>query len=72
MSSIANEIILLREYRTSLIADVVTGKLDVREAAAQLPDEDQEVPAIDELDEPGDLYEGGLVDLDGAPEDPEP
>ncbi len=28
------EIALLREYRTRLIADVVTGKLDVREAAA--------------------------------------
>ena len=26
-----------REYRTRLIADVVTGKLDVREAAAELP-----------------------------------
>jgi type I restriction enzyme S subunit len=32
------EISLLREYRTRLIADVVTGKLDVREAAAKLPD----------------------------------
>ena len=31
------EIRLLREYRTRLIADVVTGKLDVREAAAKLP-----------------------------------
>jgi type I restriction enzyme S subunit len=31
------EIELLREYRTRLIADVVTGKLDVRAAAAQLP-----------------------------------
>ncbi len=31
---------LLREYRTRLIADVVTGKLDVREAAAALPDID--------------------------------
>ena len=30
---------LLQEYRTRLIADVVTGKLDVREAADQLPDE---------------------------------
>ncbi len=30
---------LLKEYRTRLIADVVTGKLDVREAAAALPDE---------------------------------
>jgi type I restriction enzyme S subunit len=33
------EIALLREYRTRLISDVVTGKLDVREAAARLPDE---------------------------------
>ncbi|TAL82284.1 MAG: restriction endonuclease subunit S, partial [Candidimonas sp.] len=31
------EIELLREYQTRLIADVVTGKLDVREAAARLP-----------------------------------
>ena len=31
---------LLREYRTRLIADVVTGKLDVREAAAALPEVD--------------------------------
>ena len=30
------QIELLQEYRTRLIADVVTGKLDVREAAAQL------------------------------------
>ena len=29
---------LLEEFRTRLIADVVTGKLDVREAAAQLPE----------------------------------
>ena len=33
------QIDLLEEYRTRLIADVVTGKLDVREAAARLPDE---------------------------------
>ena len=32
------QIELLQEYRTRLIADVVTGKLDVREAAAQLPE----------------------------------
>ena len=31
------QIELLQEYRTRLIADVVTGKLDVREAAAGLP-----------------------------------
>ena len=34
------EIDLLREYRTRLIADVVTGKLDVRGAAAALPELD--------------------------------
>ena len=28
----------MREYRERLIADVVTGKLDVREAAEQLPE----------------------------------
>ena len=39
ISRLEREIRLLREYRTSLIADVVTGKLDVREAAARLPAE---------------------------------
>ena len=34
------EVALLREYRTRLIADVVTGKLDVRDAAAGLPEVD--------------------------------
>ena len=34
------EIAHLREYRTHLIADVVTGKLDVRAAAAALPEVD--------------------------------
>lgn len=32
------EIELLREYRTRLVADVVTGKLDVRAVSATLPD----------------------------------
>ena len=34
------QIELLQEYRTRLIADVVTGKVDVREAAAQLSGDD--------------------------------
>jgi type I restriction enzyme S subunit len=42
------EIALLREYRTRLIADVVTGKLDVRTAAAALPEEIEEPEALDE------------------------
>ena len=39
ISRLEREIDLLREYRTRLVADVVTGKLDVRETAALLPDE---------------------------------
>ncbi len=42
------QIELVQEYRTRLIADVVTGKLDVREAAARLPDEDDEAEPIAE------------------------
>jgi type I restriction enzyme S subunit len=39
ISRLEREIELLREYRTRLVADVVTGKLDVREAASRLPEE---------------------------------
>ena len=35
-----HEIDLLHEYRTRLIADIVTGKLDVQDAAAELPEVD--------------------------------
>jgi type I restriction enzyme S subunit len=48
------EIELLREYSARLIADVVTGKLDVREAAARLPEEaapDTAEDTADGLDE---------------------
>ena len=41
------QIELVQEYRIKLIADVVTGKLDVREAAAQLPDETDDQNPID-------------------------
>ncbi len=47
------EIDLLGEYRTRLIADVVTGKLDVRAAAAGLPETDPLAPA-DGADAPAD------------------
>ena len=39
IARLERELELLREYRIRLIADVVTGKLDVRKAAARLPDE---------------------------------
>lgn len=39
------EMDLLKEFRTRLVADVVTGKLDVREVAANLSDEPAEIDA---------------------------
>ena len=60
---------LLQQYRTRLIADVVTGKLDVREAAARLPDEVEEPEPCDETDA---LTEGEEVpsdDLDATSEE---
>jgi type I restriction enzyme S subunit len=39
-----SEIALMQEYRTRLTADIVTGKLDVREAAARLPELPPDAP----------------------------
>ena len=39
---------LLDEYRTRLITDVVTGKLDVREAVARLPGDNSPVESDDQ------------------------
>ena len=49
------EIDLLKEYRTRLTADVVTGKLDVREAAAKLPDEMEELDLVQGIDDSADI-----------------
>lgn len=49
-ASITKEIALFIEYRTRLITDVVTGKLDVREAAGRLPE-----TAVDLVAAPTDL-----------------
>ena len=51
------EVELLDEYRARLIADVVTGKLDARGAAAALP----EVDPLDAEDDPG-----GPLDADAG------
>lgn len=61
MDCTQREITLLREYRTRLIADVVTGKLDVRAAAAALPAD----PAESDGTEP-------LEDEEPETEEPEP
>jgi type I restriction enzyme S subunit len=67
ISRLQREIQLLREYRTRLVADVVTGKLDVREAAAKLPDAAAEAEELatepNELDQEGEeLAEENLVE----------
>ncbi|MFZ5898143.1 MAG: restriction endonuclease subunit S [Bacillota bacterium] len=60
------EIELLREYRTRLIADVVTGKVDVREVAAQLPEEPPEEEA--ELMDTEEIAEGETTDEESGAE----
>ena len=56
IQGVEREISLIQEFRTRLIADVVTGKLDVRAAAANLP-ETVELEPIDDLVEGDDLDE---------------
>ena len=51
-ASAQRETALLREYHARLIADVVTGKFDVREEAARLPDEVEELEPLDEARAP--------------------
>ena len=63
------QIKLVQEYRTRLIADVVTGKLDVREAAAQLPGEADDQDPIEESDPLADGLPGDLYDIDESVED---
>jgi type I restriction enzyme S subunit len=60
------EIELLREYRTRLIADVVTGKADVREVAAQLPEEPPEdiEAAAEEAEGEGEIDPAEIAESD--------
>jgi type I restriction enzyme S subunit len=64
ISRLEREIELLREYRTTLTAEVVTGKLDVREAAKRLPDQTEELlPPDESLD---DLVDDEITEEDEA------
>jgi type I restriction enzyme S subunit len=65
------DIELLREYRTRLVADVVTGKLDVREAAARLPDEAEKPETLDEIEAEDEAEGAGADDTDEVPEEAE-
>ena len=53
VSRLQREIDFLREYRSRLVADVVTGKFDVRGAAARLPYETLPETAEESIDETG-------------------
>ena len=57
-----SELSLLSEYRTRLIADVVTGKLDVREAAVRLPEDVAEPESLGEAEPLPDREEETTVD----------
>ena len=70
-TSAQRETSLLREYHIRLIADVVTGKLDVREAAVGLPDEVNEPEPSDETSALIDGEEEPSDDLDAVPEEAE-
>ena len=67
VQGVQEEISFLREYRYRLIADLVTGKLDVREAVARLPEEpdepdesdwNQEAEETEPLDDTEEIPEG--------------
>jgi type I restriction enzyme S subunit len=60
---------VLREYRTRLITDVVTGKLDVREAAALLHDEAEEPELVDGGNAMNTVDDEPVEDLDTVPEE---
>ncbi len=58
IGTLLRQISLLREYRTRLIADVVTGKVDVRAAAQGLPEEVDELEPLGEVEAPAEDEEG--------------
>jgi type I restriction enzyme, S subunit len=59
---------LMEEYRKALISAVITGKLDVREAAKNLPEEIEDIETMDEIiDEVDDNEE--LIGIDQVKED---
>lgn len=67
-SVVEREVALLREYRTRLVADVVTGKLDVRAAAAQLSNDpgEPDAPPLDDPDTPDEDAAEDAPDLEPA------
>ncbi|MCK1737992.1 restriction endonuclease subunit S [Bradyrhizobium sp. 138] len=65
ISKIVSEVSLIEEFRARLIADAVTGKLDVRTTAASLSDT-IEVEAVDDVAEDDDIMESEVDSEDEA------
>ena len=65
------EITLLREYRTSLITDLVAGRFDIHEAEMQLQDEVQEPEPLDGSAEFSDVEAEAADEFDKALQDSE-
>ena len=61
------QIELVEEYRIRLVADVVTGKLNVREAAAQLPEEAEDRELIEECGPLSDSLDEEIYDAEEEP-----
>ena len=62
ISRLEREISLLKEYSTRLVADVVTGKLDVREAAAKLPVEEQTIEPEELVEDDSEMMEDEIAE----------
>ena len=67
-----HEIDLLREYRTRLIADVVGGKLDVREAAAEVTDDVEEPESTAGSSVETDIDQGPDREVSAAAQETDP
>ena len=63
ITGVMDEIALIQEFRTRMIADVVTGKLDVRALAASLPETAAQEATLDQSDD---------EDMDDLQDDLEP
>ena len=62
IARLEREIDLLKEYRTRLVADVVTGKLDVREAAAKLPVEEPTIEPEELVEDDSEMMEDEIAE----------
>lgn len=62
------ELELLDEYRPRLFSDVLTGKLDVREAVSRLPYQAEDSEPLSDVDVEGETAEAFARDVDELPE----